>query len=185
MEKLLPETLKIFNTRLEDAYGRTDDKANFRVIWSEDEFEHRWSNYSLEGFELVRPEVQYRPKYKQWVQDKYILERLTAVPAVQENDLVQVLSYEPLWVFENNQGATVPTMQVLRFIVENTLRAIETQGYVKYKDPEAKQDEALELQQMRVEELIKELYGNETEVGDALSYKEGVTVPSTYIKQGE
>jgi len=37
----------------------------------------------------------------------------------------------------------------------------------------------------RVSKLQNELFGNETAVGDALAYKEGVSVPSNYKKEGE
>jgi len=177
--KLPDDIVEEINKLLKDLYGETDSKPNFRLVWSEDQLEHRWTNFTDEGWQLVNPEVRQLPKYRQWVQEKHILERLTVVPAVKDNDLVEVLSYEPLWVFENAQGPTVPSIPVCKFIIENVLRAIETQGQrVKYKDPNSNPAESLELQKANIEKIYKELFANETEVGDALAVREGVTVPS-------
>ena len=81
------ETLEIINKRLKDNYGETVDRPNFRIVWSEDQFENRLTHFTDEGFELIHPEVRQLPKYKQWIHDKYVLERLTEVPIINENEL--------------------------------------------------------------------------------------------------
>lgn len=165
------------NRRLKDQYGTIEDKPNFRLVWSEDEREHRWTNCTPEGFTLLHPEVRELPKYKQWIHEKHILERLTVVPAVSGNDLVTTLSYEPLHVFERGNGdPLIPTWHVIAFIITNVQNAIRTQGqYVKYKDPMADKKIALEVQRANIDNLVEELFGNETEMGDSLAYKEGVS----------
>jgi hypothetical protein len=50
----------------------------------------------------------------------------------------------------------------------------------KYIDDE--QNTTPEGREQRITKLHEELFGNETEVGDALRYKEGVTVPPNYDK---
>lgn len=184
--KLPKGEINRLNRRLSDNFGSIDNQANFRLIWSEDEFENRYTNYTREGFQLQQPEVQHLPKYRQWIHDKHILERLTAVPAVDGNDLTVIRSYEPLHVFENSKGPTVPTWHVLAFIVTNVLNAIRTQGqYVKYKDPLSDPKTAMEVQKARIDSLVEELFPNETDLGDALAYKDGVSYAGIEMPRNE
>src|SRR5947207_3865565 len=99
-----PESLIIINDRLRDKYGRLDNLPYFRVVWSEDKYEKRWTEYTNDGFRLLQSEVRELPKYRQWIQEKYVLEGLTVVPTLVENELVEPLSYEPIWVFEDGKG---------------------------------------------------------------------------------
>jgi hypothetical protein len=48
----------------------------------------------------------------------------------------------------------------------------------KYIDDE--KNTSPEGREQKISEMQAELFGNETDVGDALAYKEGVVVPSTY-----
>ncbi len=177
------DTIETINRRLSDQFGEVENRQNFRVVWSEDQLEKRWTNYTNEGFELIHPEVRELPKYKQWVQNKYILEKLVVVPEV--NDLTTKLSYEPLWVFETPDGNPVrPTWMGVKFIVQAVLNNIENAGnYKKYKDPDEglKTKEQLEKKDDELKRLQEELFPNESDVGDALAYREGISVPSNYV----
>jgi hypothetical protein len=51
---------------------------------------------------------------------------------------------------------------------------------VKYVDSE--KNTTPEGRDQRISEMQMELFGDETEVGDALRYKEGIVVPSNYNK---
>jgi len=179
--KLPDHVIENFNTRLFDKYGKLNNKARFRIVWSDDQFEKRWTNHTPEGFLLLHPEVREYPKYKQSNPDCYVLERLTEVPVFGEKDGAPAtdLSYEPLWFYEakDKKGENIlPNWASLAFVIEHVLEAIRTQGqYVKYKDPNTKSEEALELQKVRIDAMIEELFGNESETGDALAYKDGVS----------
>jgi hypothetical protein len=49
-------------------------------------------------------------------------------------------------------------------------------GQAKYKDPEADPVTGALERQARLDAVQESLFGNETDVGDALAYKTGVTV---------
>lgn len=177
--------LATINTRLRDLYGRCEPEglSNFRVVWSEDQLEKRKMTHSDGGLLLLNPEVREVPKYRQWIQTKYILERLTIISEYVETDLVERLSYEPVFVFEDKHGnALAPLWSAIHFIVENLLHAEHHVGYVKYKDPNADPTDAKEREFERIETLKNDLFGNETEIGDALAHKEGISVPNREFK---
>jgi hypothetical protein len=168
------------NTRLVTYYGQSlEGLPNYRVVWSEDQFEKRRMTHTDSGIQLIAPEVREVRKYKQWVQEKYILEKLTIISEMGETDLVEKLSYEPLFVFEDKNGnALKPVWSAIYFIMENIMHNMESKGYVKYKDPDGSQEEAIENKKARVDGLVADLFGNESPVGTALAHKEAVVVPN-------
>jgi len=76
----LRETIESINEKLLEEYGTEFGNASkFRIVFSEDQYEKRWTDRTDDGFELIHPEVRLLPKYKQYIRDKYILERLVPV----------------------------------------------------------------------------------------------------------
>lgn len=177
----LLEKIETINARLLENYGRfeTTNYQLWRVVWSEDELEKRWVSHTREGLDLLQPRVEERPKYRQWVQSKYILERLTVYPDFVKRDIVEPLTYEPVWVFEDNKGnALPPKWEAIFLIIEQVHNQAKKTVGVKYKDPDMDPDKKLE----DIIRLEEELFGNESDVGTSLSYKEGISVPSNYVK---
>jgi hypothetical protein len=173
------ETLEIINKRLHENYGETENMPNFRIVWSEDQFEFRSTNFTDEGFQLLHPEVRKLPKYKQWIKSKYLLERLTAVPFISKEELADAkISYEPLWVFEDVKGFPVlPTWAGAKFVIETVHEQVRTKGaYTKYKDPDdgLTESQAIEKKNVELQSIQDELFGNESTITDALAYKQGV-----------
>lgn len=168
------------NDRLRTYYGQSlEGLSNYRIIWSDDQYEKRRMTHTDSGLFLLSPEVREVPKYKQWVQEKYILERLTIVSEMGETDIVEKLSYEPLFVFEDRNGFPLkPIWSAIYFIMDNILHNMESKGYVKYKDPDSSQEEAIENKKIRIDNLVEDLFGNESSVGTALAHKEAVIVPN-------
>jgi hypothetical protein len=170
----LREPISDINKKLLEEFGTEfGNSPRFRVVFSEDQYEKRLTDHTDEGFELLRPEVRLLPKYKQWIREKYILERL--VPVVGDTDLVTKVSYEPAWVFQDKNGNYLPPFfEGCRFVIESMYNAIGRAGcFAKYKDKNISEEErAIELK--KVED---KLFGNETEVGDHLAYGTGVVVP--------
>lgn len=169
------ETLEIINQRLRDRFGRfgTSNLPYFRVVWSNEQFEKRLITHTREGFELPNPVVEEVPKYKQWANNRYILEHLVAVPAEFQKDLGgEQLSYEPLWTFQDNKGEPLaPSWAACEFIVRTMRENMQTaNGRPKYKDPLAglNTEELIEAERMQIEAVKQDLFGNETSVGDAL-----------------
>lgn len=173
----LREPIEDINKKLLDDYGTEFGNApKFRVVFSEDQFEKRWSSYTDEGFQLLEPEVREFPKYKQWIQGKYILERL--IPIVGETDLTTKINYEPAWVFQDKKGNYLPPFfDGCKLIIDSMFELIGVGGHAKYKDPNVTKEARLE----QIKKVEEELFGNETEVGDHLAYKTGVSVPGDDI----
>ena len=180
MHKLEPYDFKVFNDRLESLYGRTENYPNYRLVWADDLLEKRWMTHTDEGLQLLHPEVREVPKYKNYIREKYVVERLSAVSKLVETDLVEELSYEPLWVFETGDGNPIlPTWAAIKFLIENVIRAMDAPfDRVKYKDPESNPAEAEHLKLERVKAIEEALFGNESVVTDALRYKDGIVVPA-------
>lgn len=182
-----PEDLAEINQRLIDKYGKFDNLPYFRVSWSEDQFENRTVTHTSEGFPLTYPEVRLVPKYKPLVHNKFILEGLRETPIDMGRMDVQgfKISYELIWQFmDKNDEALAPRWDACYFILETLKENQENAGKVKYRDPNSDPNEALELQKQRLDKLQEELFGNETDTGDALAHKTGIVVPHK-TTQGE
>lgn len=171
-----------------DHYGITiDGSPIFRVVWSEDQYEKRWTNYTDAGIELLEPEVREYPKYKQYIHEKYVLERLVIIDSTKINGSpVLNVTYEPLFTFEDtNKNYLPPRYKACKFIIDSLYAALGKQSLAKYKDELA--TESVEEREIRLSQLQQELFGNETDTGDALAYKEGVSLygPRLENKFGE
>jgi hypothetical protein len=91
-------------------------------------------------------------------------------------------SYEPIWAFcDGNRNPVPPVWNATKFVVDTLLAALGKKSLRKYVDSEENTTE--EGRQQKISKLQDELFGNETDTGDALAYKEGVTVPSNYVKE--
>lgn len=179
----LIEPIEELNKRLVEHFG-IDTSTNqpiWRIVFSKDQYEMQLCDTTPEGFHLIHPEMQLRPKYP-WIHDMYVLERLVEVPEQQQHELTTKLSYEPLWVFMDKNGNYLPPMwEAAKFAIDCVYAAQgkkSLHGYVKYKEGEETLDARL-----RVEKLYEEMYGNETPVGDALMTGSGVGFTTSKIYQ--
>lgn len=178
----LTEPIESINQQLIDLFGidTITGQPIFRVVWAAEQYEKRLSKFTREGLELINPEVMLLPKYDQRdldYKDRWILERLVLVPEINQSELpAAVLSYEPLWVFrDRNNDYLPPTLWACKFVVDTVYAALGKKGMAKYVDEEAKNP--IEAREKRINNMIEELFGNETDTGDALAHKSGVTVP--------
>src|SRR5215203_3853126 len=127
----LTEPIESINRQLIDSFGidTISGKPIWRVIFSEDELEKRhgtYDDYSPGGIYLrTVTEVRLVPKYRQYIQQKYILERLVMIPEINLADLpAEKLSYEPLFVFETSQGLYLPPrFDACKLIVDSVYAA--------------------------------------------------------------
>jgi hypothetical protein len=174
----LRESIEDINKKLLEEFGTEfGSSPRFRIVFSDDQYEKRWTDFTDEGFELLHPEVRLLPKYKQYIRAKYILERL--VPIAGETDLLTKVSYEPAWVFQDKHGNYLPPFfEGCRHVIESMYESIGRAGtFTRYKDKNVSVEErAAELK--KVED---QLFGNETVVGDHLAYGTGVTVPESKL----
>jgi hypothetical protein len=169
----LREPIEEINRKLALEFGRDvlSNMPRFRVVFSEDQFEKRLTDYSDSGLFLTTPQVRLLPKYKQWITAKYILERYVEVQG--ETDLVERHSYEPAWVFQDKLGRYLPPFyEGCKLIIESMYSRIAgANSFAKYKDENATKEGRL----AEIEKVERELFGNETEVGDHLAYGTGVS----------
>lgn len=184
----ITESIESINKQLVDLFGvdTVTGTPIWRVVWSEKQIEKRWGtydDYTPSGiFIRTVTEVREVPKYRQWIQNKYVLERLTVIPEINMAELpTQKLSYEPIYVFETKKGEYLPPkIEAAKFIIDSLYAAMGKSCMAKYVDEEA--NNPIEVKEQRVAKLHEELFGNETEVGDALAYREAIVNP--YQKEG-
>lgn len=175
----LVEKIEDINQRLIDYFGidTSTGEPIWRVVWSEDQFENRLTNYTSEGLELLYPEMKLLPKYKQWIHEKYVLERLVVVPPINLGELITKTNYEPMWVFQDNLGQYLPPLWLAcKLVVDTVYAAMGRKDLARYVEPENSRD-TLEAREARISELQNELFGNETRTGDSLAHKEAIVVP--------
>lgn len=183
---LLSEEIKAGVDRMNDwlkrNFGYFNDQPTWRVVWSTDQKEMRKGTFNYfdpSDGRFLRTEVGIRevPKYD-WIKDKYVLERIMPVPEINRDELTTKLSYEPVFVFDNDKGqALIPRLDVCQLVIEAICKqAAKTVG-AKYKDPYADSKVAPELRKAHIDSVVAELFPNESELGDRLHYKDATTVP--------
>lgn len=189
----LTETIESINLQLIDLYGidTITGLPMWRVVWSEDQFEHRhgiYDDYTPGGLFIRRvEEVRYVPKYRQWIKNKYVLERLVVVPETNAGDLPATkLSYEPIYPFQTGSGEYLPPrVDACKFLIDNVLAAQGKGNLAKYKDPMSglNSAELIEAKRQELDALEEELFGNETDTGDAMAHGQAIIVPRNYMKE--
>lgn len=172
------EPIEIINKRLLTHYGRGDNgEPRLRVVYSDDQFEKQLTKYTAEGLELPYKIVREVPKYRQWIQHKYILEQLTAVPESTGDAIAagQKLSYEVLWVFQDPQGnALPPKWEVIEIVMDSVRKALsEADRTAKYPMPE-KDYNTTEALLEKEKNMMEVLFGNETDLGVSLAHGNAV-----------
>ena len=182
------ESVERINDWLRREYGieTTSDRQIYRVVWANDQLEKRLMKFTDSGIELLFPEVREVPKYQQF-RDTYVLERLSYIDAPDHGELtVNIVSYEPIWSFvDNNLNPLPPRIDVCKIVIDSLHMALysDKSGFAKYKDTN---EGVMKENDKRLKEIQLELFSNETEVGDALAYGEGVgyTGPSKIGNNG-
>jgi|SRR5215203_3287056 len=184
------EKIESINQFLREQFGiDTDDsEPMFRVVWSDDQYEKRLTNYTDTGIELLTPEVRLLPKYL-YIQHAYVLERRVLVPNENLKELVsKKKSYEPLWVFVGGNGEPVPpTSNGCKFVIDAVYAALGKKSLVKYKDPLAglTPEEVYEVKKKEIDQIENELYGDESDLKQETIGEGGsaIIVPHNYDKQ--
>lgn len=178
------ESIETLNTRLRNFYGIDSNTARpiFRIVWANDQTEKRLVDTLDGGLQLLYPIVREVKKYP-YLNNLHVLERLVVVPDVHVGELpTQKLSYEPIWAYRDEKGNPLPPIWPATKIVVDTLyAALGKVSLAKYVEDE--KFTTKEGRDLRIMELQQELFGNETETADALRYKEGIVVPSSYKKE--
>lgn len=178
----LAESVSSINLQLKELFGidTVTGLQMWRVVFSEDQFEKRlgtYSDYTREGIYLrTVTEVREVPKYRQWIQAKYVLERLTIVPEINAEELPnQKLSYEPMYVFEDFKGEPLPPrVDVCGIIINSVYAAIGKTNLAKYVDDYSKYTP--EAQEQKIKEITEYLW-DPTDISESLHQGEAIIVP--------
>ncbi len=180
----LPEKVETINRQLVDLFGidTITGKPIWRVVWSEDQFEKRLMDVTDEGLSLITPQVREVPKYRQWITQKYVLERLVLVPEINAGELpASKQSYEPIFVFMDKNGDYLPPkIQAAKFVIDAIYELQGRNTFAKYRDPINNIEEYREARRKEIDKIQAELFGDETAVTDALTRKEGIVIPNSY-----
>lgn len=178
----LAEPIESINSQLIDLFGvdTATGQPMFRVVWSELQFEKRLTDRTDSGIQLIAPVVRELPKYRQWITDRWVLERLVVVPEQNIPELVGIkLSYEPLWVFRGKFDQYVPpTLWGCKFVIDTLYAALGKQSLAKYVDEEEKHP--VEAREKRIEKLTEELFGDESNILGRTITGEAIVVPQSY-----
>lgn len=189
----LTESVESINQQLREQFGidTISGIPIWRVVWSEEQFEYRYGTYddiTPAGLYLrTVTETRWVPKYRQWIQKKYILERLVVIPDFNKEELPDSkISYEPIWTFEDKFGNYLPPKyEAAKFIID-TIYAVQYSNHdlARYKDPEDSQEASLELKKQRVDKIVEELFGDELgQIGLDLLHGQAISVPRNYEKK--
>lgn len=173
----LPTDIITLNDQLREQFGIDTETTEpiWRVSWSNDQFEHRMTDRTPEGLVMLTPQIKILPKY-QWIKSRWLLERLVIVPDFQAFELGgKKVSYECVWKFEDrNKEAVPPVFPACQFIINLIFAAQGHRPMPKYIDPES--EEPIEEQKKRIDKLVEELFGDEsnllgmTVTGEAVGY---------------
>jgi hypothetical protein len=178
------ETLDDLNARLIDHYGidTSTGRPIFRIVWANDQTEMRRVTELDSGIQLLHPVVREVKKYP-YLKDLYVLERLVVVPEINREELpTSKLSYEPIWAYRDAAGQPLPPIWTpTKFIVDTLYAALGKKSLRKYVDSE--ENTTPEGMDARITKMCEELFGDETETGDALAYGEAIVVPRNYEKE--
>ena len=187
----LTENVSSINQQLVDLFGidTLTGLPIWRIVFSEDQFENRYGTYddiTPSGLFLKTvTEVRYVKKYSQWIHQKYILERLVVVPDFQQDELpTNKVSYEPIWTFEDKDGNYLPPkLEAAKFIIDTVYAAqYSNHNLARYKDPENSQGESIELKKQRVDQIVEELFGDQSSFANTTVSGETIIVPRNFEK---
>jgi hypothetical protein len=176
------ESVETLNNRLKDYFGTdvSSGQAIFRIVWANDQLEKRLVD-NIDGIQFLHPQIREVKKYT-YMKDLYVLERLVVIPAIDQQNLpVNKVSYEPVWAYcDASRNPLPPIWSATKLVVDTLYAALGKKSLRQYTDSEM--NTTPEGKDQRIKELQAELFGDETEVGDALRYKEGIVVPHNYTK---
>ncbi len=148
------------------------DKPLFRLVYSDDQYEHRMIT---EG--PNKGQVQLLPKYP-WIQMAWVFEQWYPPELVEHKDLpfTSEGSYEPLYVFQDKNGKTLPLNQkVIELLVFHIMRPASSEALIKSRLIE-EQDE--------MDKLEDQYFDNNMDISSDimsnLHFGEGIIVPSNY-----
>ncbi len=184
--KIADSDLQMMNNSLRDQFGidTQSGKSIWRLVWSHDEFKKRHGTFEDRDSEgtLIRRVTETRevPKYRQWCDNRYILERLCVVPDYQRAELAgAIFSYEPIHtMMDKNSDYLPPRLDVCQFII-NAIYAVQGKAPIPIKDFDPNDKNGQEAYRKRLDAIEEYLYGNDTDLQMNLKYGHAVGYGTT------
>ena len=120
-------TLDEFNVFLLDHYGRSNDFPRFRIVFSDTQLEKRifYDDAYLYGIYLgtTNKRIEEVRKYP-FIRSRYVFEK--HYPTDAEELVDKEGNYEPIYVFEDDQGNPLPLdLDIIQFIAKALLERVE------------------------------------------------------------
>lgn len=172
------EKIESINQHLIDEYGidTVTGQPMFRIVFSDDQTEMRLVDTLDSGIRLLYAQVMEVKKYS-YLKGIWVLERLVVIPDINQRELpASKLSYEPLWAYRDAANNPLPPIwEATKYIVDALYAALGKKSLRNYVEEEDAEERIFHLQE--------ELFGNETETGDALAYGEAIVVPGMPEKE--
>jgi len=160
----------------------------FRLVWSSDQFEMRHGVFRLHMHGIfIREEkgVKSVPKYPEnpdrWVFEQWRPPELVNTPELPESSSGSSGSYEPLYIFEDNDHNPLPLSLVpIQFMVKHIMRKSSSKQLIK-----SALDEFIERKDKRAEKMDEETIGECTssDIMSNLHFGEGIIVPHNFEVQ--
>src|SRR3972149_7749627 len=119
------EPIEEINKHLLDTYGYfAIDTPNFRVVYSDDQYEKRFGTFEdYNGSIFIRRVTETREVPKYWhIKERYILERAMPIltPDAQKELVDKKFDYYVVWTFETGDGkkSLPPLYAVCHYVIE-------------------------------------------------------------------
>jgi hypothetical protein len=177
------EKIESLNKRLADYFGLDTESGLpiFRIVWGPDQLEKKKVDRTPEGIHLIYPEVREVKKYQGYT-DSYMLERLVIVEGINAEEIPEFKkSYEPIWSYVDKDNNPLPPIWAATKLVIDVLYAAMGKSSLN-KYVESEENLTQEGREARIDKITEELFGNETDTGDALAHGQAIVVPRNYEK---
>lgn len=166
------EKIETINQFLRDTFGidTVTTQPMYRVVWADDQFEKRLTNYTDSGIFMLQGEVRELPKYP-WCKGFYVLEMLQPVPEANIKELAgRKIDYNILHKFMGaNELPVAPASWACKFVIDAVNAAMgrgSLNSYIeKPKAPISNPREDYEDKKARLDQIENELYGDESGLG--------------------
>lgn len=186
----LPKDIESINFLLTEIYGISTESKEpmWRVSWAADQYETRMDDMTPGGVKLLYPELMSFPKYPH-IKNMWILENLVLVPYHQQNEIAGMTkSYECIWKFEDRHDKPVnPEFWACQFVIDlvHAAKSGNPMNVKKYFDPNlgANAEETIEKNKQRIDQLVEELFGDESSLLGRTITGEAIAMPQNYVKE--
>lgn len=187
---ILPSDILEINRLLQENYGIDTESTQpmWRISWAADQYEMRVDNVTASGVQLLFPELMKLPKYS-WIKNMWILENLVLVPVSNQSEIPELKkSYECMWSFHDRFNHPVePQFWACQFVIDCVMSAKtgNPMNVRKYFDPNVSSDpkEQLAINKKRIDDLVEQLFGDESNLRLRTITGEASVVPRNYEKQ--